>query len=261
MLSRLRASPRGLIGPTVFPVYMLALKAGLVITLAFTVVAAALGVTTADHLERGVVEIVIVFARRALLLFACTTLAFAAIDFWQWRWLLRANWDPRRLPPVARLENRIPRLNSLFEMVLLSVGLLWLLLVPAFPWLLFAGASRILEPTPIWRVAYLPIIGFTAGAVILSGINFIRPFWTPARSLARIALHIGSVLIFLVLLRADVWISRAAAVSPNGKPVQLLVDVINMELQDRVHRREHREHRRIDPRDSEYRISPTRTAE
>ena len=115
VLSRLRASRRGLIGPTVFPVYMLALKAGLVITLAFTMVAAALGLTTADHLERGVVEIVIVFARRALLLFACTTLAFAAIDFWQWRWLLRTNWDPRRLPPVVRLENRIPRLNSLIR--------------------------------------------------------------------------------------------------------------------------------------------------
>ena len=104
MLSRLRASSRGLIGPTVFPVYMLALKAGLAITLAFTMVAAALGLTTADHLERGVVEIVIAFARRALLLFACTTLAFAAIDFWQRRWLLRTNWDPRRLPPVVRLE-------------------------------------------------------------------------------------------------------------------------------------------------------------
>jgi stage II sporulation SpoE-like protein len=229
VLSRLRASRRGLIGPTVFPVFMLALKAGLVITLAFTMVAAALGLTTADRLERGVVEIVIAFARRALLLFACTTLAFAAIDFWQWRWLLRTNWDPRRLPPVVRLENRISRLNSLIEMVLLAVGLLWLLLVTAFPWLLFAGAAPIVEPAPIWRSVYVPIVGLTAGAVALSAINFIRPFWTPARSVARIALHIGSLVIFLVLLRADAWITaRAGAALPNGEPLQRLVDVINM---------------------------------
>ena len=229
VLSRLRASSRGLIGPTVFPVYLLALKTGLVITLAFTMVAAALGLTTADHLERGVVEIVIAFARRALLLFACTTLAFAAIDFWQWRWLLRTNWDPRGLPPVVRLENRISRLNSLIEMALLSVGLLWLLLVTAFPWLLFAGAAPILEPAPIWRIVYVPIVGLTAGAVALSAINFIRPFWTPARSVARIALHMGSLLIFLALLRADAWIvARAGAALPNGEPLQPLVDVINM---------------------------------
>ena len=154
VLSRLRASRQGLIGPTVFPVYMLALKA---------------------------VEIVMAFTRRALLLFACTTLVFAVIDFWQSRWLLRTDWDPRRLPPVVRLENRISRLNSLFELLFLSVSLLWLSLVPAFPWLLFGGASRILEPAPIWRVVYLPIVGLTAGGAILGAINFIRPFWTPAR--------------------------------------------------------------------------------
>ena len=229
VLSRLRASRQGLIGPTVFPVYMLALKAGLVITLAFTMVAAALGSTTADHVERGAVEIVMAFTRRALLLFACTTLVFAVIDFWQSRWLLRTDWDPRRLPPVVRLENRISRLNSLFELLFLSVSLLWLLLVPAFPWLLFGGASRILEPAPIWRVVYMPIVGLTAGGAILGAINFVWPFWTPARSVARVALHVGSILIFLVLLRADVWIAaRAGAVLQNGEPVQLLVDVINM---------------------------------
>jgi hypothetical protein len=67
VLSRLRASRRGLIGPTVFPVYVLALKAGLAITLTFTVVAAALGVTMADHVGSSVGATVIAFTRRALL--------------------------------------------------------------------------------------------------------------------------------------------------------------------------------------------------
>ena len=228
MLSRLRASRRGLISPTVFPVYTLALKAGLAITLAFTIVATALGVTTVDGLENSLGEMVTAFTRRALLLFAYTTLAFAVVDFWQGRWLVRTNWDPRHLPPVVRLENRISRLNSLFELLLLSISLIWLLLVPALPWLMFAGADRILEPTPIWRVVYLPIVGLTAGAVVLSAVNFIWPFWTPARAVGRMALHIGSLLIFLVLLRADAWISaRAGAVLPNGEPVERLVDVIN----------------------------------
>ena len=229
VLPRLRGFRQGLIGPTVFPAYLFALKAGLGITLIFAVELSALAPATAGDLPSRVVHALMTFTRGALLVFAWTTLAFAAIDFWQSRLLLRTSWDPRLLPPVVRLENRISRLDSLYELLFMSAGLVWLLLVPSWQFLVLGGAVRILELTPIWRVVYLPLVGLAAAAVVLSAVNLSRPFWTPARSVARIALHVGWLVMFLVLLRADQWVAaKAGARLPDGESLESVVDGINM---------------------------------
>jgi hypothetical protein len=60
--------------------------------------------------------------------------------------------------------------------------------------LVLGGAARILDLAPIWGVVYVPIVVLAAAGVALSATNFVRPVWTPARSVARLAIDAGILL-------------------------------------------------------------------
>ncbi len=132
-----RVPYRHLIGPTFFPVYLLVLKLALAVTLVVTAGFAVLGPTGDAESRPRLLEILTFLIRRGLIAFGSTTLAFAALDLWQSRFIRQTSWDPRLLPAVVRLEDRVSRLDSLIQLVLVSAGLVWLLLVPFFPILIF----------------------------------------------------------------------------------------------------------------------------
>ena len=134
-----RVPHRHLIGPTFFPVYLLVLKVALAVTLVLTAGFAVLGPTGDAESRPRLVEVLIFLIRRGLIAFGSTTLAFAALDLWQSRFFRQTSWDPRLLPAVVQLEDRVSRLDSLIQLVLLSAGLVWLLLVPFFPILILAA--------------------------------------------------------------------------------------------------------------------------
>src|SRR5262245_35245686 len=104
----------------------MALAIALVITVGFV----ALGPTGDTEFRPGLVEVATFFVRRSLILFGLTTLAVAALDLWQSRFLRYTNWDPRLLPAVVRLEDRVSRLDSLYQLLFAAAALVWLLLVP-----------------------------------------------------------------------------------------------------------------------------------
>ena len=218
----------GLIGPTFFPVYQLALTAALGITLVFSAGVAMLGPAAGEDQGFRLVETLTALVRRCLIVFAWITLVFAVVDLSQSRLLRFTTWEPRRLPAVLKIETRISRLDSASELLLASVGLLWLLLAPPFSFLALGGAARIIELTSVWRVVYPPIVGLAAGAIVLSAINFRRPFWTPARSLARLGVQVGTLIVMVVLLMSgQVVTSKAGATLPEGQSLDKLVGVIN----------------------------------
>ena len=134
----------GLIGPTFFPVYQLALTAALGITVVFSAGVAMLGPAAAGDQGFRLVETLTTIVRRSLLVFAWITLVFAVVDLSQSRLLRFTSWDPRRLPPLLKVERRISRLDSASELLLASLGLLWLLLAPPFSFLVLGGAARIM---------------------------------------------------------------------------------------------------------------------
>ena len=174
-----RVPYRHLIGPTFFPVYLLVLKVALAITLVVTAGFAVLGPTGDAESRPRLVEVLTFLIRRGLIAFGSTTLAFAALDLWQSRFLRQTSWDPRLLPAVVRLEDRVSRLDSLIQLVLVSAGLVWLLLVPFFPILILGGAARVLELTSIWSVVYAPMVVLTVAQVVFHAMNYRRPWRSP----------------------------------------------------------------------------------
>jgi hypothetical protein len=219
---------RHLIGPTFMPIYVFALKMGLgaafIVTMIITVVSASLH----GDVVRRIVDGLLAYPGRALMVFAWTTLGFAALDFAQARLKLTHKWDPRTLPKVVRHEDRISRANSLCECLAITAALVWLSLVPQRPALLLGPAAAFLDLTPIWSSVYGPIFAMTLATGVLSFINFTRPVWTSARSLARMAISATSLLIFFTLLRSGPWVSaRDGAAFADGTPAVRVAAIAN----------------------------------
>ncbi len=168
---------------------------------------------------------------RALMVFAWTTLGFAAVDMAAARLPLTANWDPRTLPKVIRHEHAIPRWRTMCELAFLIPALIWLLLVPRAPFLLLGPAAALVDPAPIWWVVYLPIVMLTIATAALHAVNFSRPYWTRARSLARLGIQAATLFVFVILLRAGDSFTAAHSATLAGGPEADVINIINMSFQ------------------------------
>jgi hypothetical protein len=165
------------------------------------------------------------FPGRALMVFAWTTLGFAALDYAQANLRLTTSWDPRRLPKVVRHEHQISRARTLCELFFVSAGFIWLLLIPKAPFLILGPAATIVEFAPIWRSAFVAIVLLTLATVALHVVNFARPYWTRARSLMRLSINAGTLALMAYLLSAGEWFVPAA--TPDSVSVDRVVAIIN----------------------------------
>jgi hypothetical protein len=217
-----------LIGPAFFPMYALVMKLGLGISLLVTAVLAAVAAVmegdAATHFGRALFE----YPGRALMVFAWTTLSFAAIDYALTRWDVACSWDPKTLPRLQPNASWTSRLNSLVELIATVVALGWLLLVPKYPALAMGPAAAVLVPAGIWTTMFLPFVGLLCATAALAFANFLRPYWTPARSAARIAIQTASFTIFAVMARSGPWVTARPDVAQQaGTSFDRFVEIAN----------------------------------
>ena len=78
----------------------------------------------------------------------------------------------------------------------------------------------------------MPILALTVTTGVLSLVNFTWPVWTPARSVARIAINAASSVIFFVLMRSQAWlIAKEGATFEDGTLAQRIVEVANKSVE------------------------------
>ena len=219
-----------LIGPAFFPIYVFVLKLGIGAALAVSIVAGAIDVLLHGDAVNRIVRGVIAFPGRALMVFAWTTLSFAALDWAQARIRIWDSWDPNHLPKLASRDHHLSRFDALCECLASTAALVWLLLIPRSPALVLGPAAAFLTLSPVWTTVYPAAIGLLLGTIALSLVNFLRPVWTPMRSWARIALHATSAAIFVVLLRAGEWVA-ARDVPGSATSMDRIVDVANRSIE------------------------------
>lgn len=225
-------SHQHLIGPLFMPIYLFALKMGLGVALLVTVVVSGVSAAVHGDVVRHLVQGLLAYPGRALMVFAWTTVGFAALDVAQARLKLTHRWDPRTLPKVVKHEYRMSRCNTLAEFIAIVAAMIWLLLVPQKLFLLLGPAAALLDLAPIWSDVYLPIFAVTLATAVLSFVNFTRPFWTPARSLARMTINASSSIIFLVLMRSGPWlIAKEGASFPDGTSAARIAEIANKSVE------------------------------
>ncbi len=217
-----------LIGPTFFPLYILALNMGFGIALLVSIVLAVVTAALAGDPFQRLLETALRFPGRALMVFAWTTLGFAALDYASTRIRVAHDWDPRKLPKVISEEQQIPRLKTLWELAFMLIYVVWLLLLPRSPWLVLGPVAAFVHYAPVWRVVYVPMLLLALGTAGLHVINFVHPYRTRTRELIRVTIGVGSLFVFMFLARGgDLFLPGAAAALPEGVDVTRVVDVVN----------------------------------
>jgi hypothetical protein len=223
-------SKQVLIGAAFFPIYLFVLKLGLGAALAITILVGVLDALVHGDAVNRMVNSVLALPGRAMMVFAWTTLSFAALDWAQSRIRVWESWNPNHLPKLASRENQLSRFDALFECLAATGAFVWLLLIPRSQGLLLGPAASIVTLAPIWTTIYPAVLALLLGTIALSLTNFLRPIWTPARSYARIALHATSIAIFIVLLRAGEWVAAKDVALGSGSP-QRFVEIANRAIE------------------------------
>ncbi len=207
---------------------MFALKVGVAVALLVAIVlGVVVGVLEGDPVQRAV-EGLLSFPGRAIMVFAWTTLGFAALDIAQSQLKMTHEWDPRSLPKVMRHEHRISRYGSLCEFFLILAYIVWLLLLPGRPHLLLGPAATVMEPATVWADVYPLIIALAVAGAALKGASYVRPYWTRRKALARIATSAATIVTFAVLLRAEQpFVLKSGVTWPGAASADAAIAAVN----------------------------------
>src|SRR6266404_2337605 len=194
---------RQIIGPALFPFYIRVLKFNLGLTsVILLVIFAALfagGQPIGNFLQ--------VFSYQLLIQFAIVTLIFWLAEQHFTRFPDR--WDPRKKyggshPALTVPDDgpRIPRANSISQLIGLLVGLVWLRAVQHSQFLIFGPAAAFLTIPQGWTHLYMPIAALILLGMISAGVTLLRPDWVRFHWLMRVVIRVGGLVLCFFLIRA-----------------------------------------------------------
>ena len=200
MLVASRLGPkRHLIGPTLFPIYLFVLKAILlwILVPVFLFIVGPVNLTNA-HGNWGVAIAQTLGNLWSGLFFAAAviTLVFAILERTQAFVEINCKWDPSTLPPLEKEESKTSLVQAVCDLAFAFFGLIWLLLVPTYPYLILGPASAFLKASPMWHTFYGPIVLLAVFALLRSALTLARPQWDWFPKAGQLV-HTGLTLILL----------------------------------------------------------------
>ena len=135
-----------LIGPALFPIYEFVLKLVLLLTLVpvFLVIVGPAIIVPAANRWGALLQTWSTLWFALFVAAGVITLVFAVLERTQAKLQLFEKWSLRSLPPAPKQPQPPSRTHTIFEMVFGVVGLLWLLAVPQYPFLILGPAAAFL---------------------------------------------------------------------------------------------------------------------
>ena len=181
MVVAARLSPkRYLIGPALFPIYLFVLKMVLLWILVpvfvFIVGPATLGTYHGDW-GRAIATTLGNLWSGSFIAAGIITLIFAILERSHAVAQIECKWDPMKLPPVRKHERKPSFFEVVCDLSFNFIGLIWLLLVPHNPFLIFGPAAAFLKPGPIWHTFYIPLVAVCAFGLVRPAITLAKPHW------------------------------------------------------------------------------------
>jgi hypothetical protein len=169
-----------LIGPALFPIYEFVLKLVLLwilVPVFIVIVGPAMILSAANRWAAGLETWSTLWS--ALFVAAgVITLIFAILERTQAKLQLFEKWDLRSLPQAPKQQQPPSRTQTIFELIFGVLGLLWLLALPRYPFLILGPAAAFLQPAPMWRSFYLPMIALAVAGLVRQSVSLMRPQWT-----------------------------------------------------------------------------------
>lgn len=180
-----------LIGPAVFPHYLLTVKVVLWILVPPLVLwAAATALTSHDPVVETAralwISLLVVLGNLAIV-----TLLFARIE--RMRDRLDWHWDPHSLPSEPTLRAAISRRDSVVSLLVMIVWLLWWTDVLPFNRWLLSGRIPV-APAAIWQALTPMILSLMAASLAIDIVALARPHWVRFYDGAGLVLEMGVML-------------------------------------------------------------------
>ena len=172
---------RHLIGPALYPIYAFVLKMVLfwiLIPVFIFIVAPATLASTNGNWGKAVLITLGNLWSGAFIAAGVITLVFAILERTHAIADVACKWDPNSLPPLEKPGRKTSMFQMICELGFNVFGLVWLLLIPNHPFLIFGPAASVLKLGPIWHTFYLPIVLLAAVSILRSAISLARPQWT-----------------------------------------------------------------------------------
>lgn len=203
---------RQLIGPVLFPIYVLVLKiVGLCYLVPWLLVWLGFVISDRSYLiSHGALSGLGTFSMLLWVIFGVLTFIFAILDRTSNRSKFVDDWDPRKLPKAQHQKQRNRRREDIGAVVFGILYLVWLALVPSFPFLIMGPASFYVTAAPVWHTVYPLILILAVAGILEPGIRLLvdMPAWE--RPIFRLATNGFSLWVVTILLRAPTYFTAQA---------------------------------------------------
>jgi hypothetical protein len=177
-----RMGPRkSLIGPSLYPIYIFVLKMVLfwILTPVFLWIVGPINLANSG--SRWPIALFNTFGQLWSALFIAAgiiTLVFVILERSSAQVAIASKFDPLSLPPVQKTERKPSTLQTVCQLVFGIFGLVWLLLIPNYPFLILGPAAAFLHASALIHRSYVPIVLLSLLALLRSVITLARPQWS-----------------------------------------------------------------------------------
>ena len=165
-----------LIGPELFPMYLIILG----LNTGFSV-----AVTVAIMLYIHQPISALALFRTAIIQVVCVTFIFTILNLVRRKFPQPWYYPPAALAPMIP----IPRWVSVSGLVVWCAFTLWWAAIPAAPSLLLGSAAGYLELAPSWHRFYLPLLLLLVAGIAQRAVNLVRPSWTAVLPASRVLIN------------------------------------------------------------------------
>lgn len=242
MLVAARYQPQQyLIGPAIFPIYWYVLRMAFGWATAIYLIVSGVELMSGPASTETVVAAVVRIPGVLMTVAAWVTIVFAAIEFCarqnpeKYPAITRssANWSPAALPPVpaAAVGGKKPSYaQAIGEVIFSFLGLVWLLLLPRHPWLLFGPGALALQAlpfhlAPVWWTFYWWVVALNIVQLTWRSWSLWSDAWRGPRTVEKIVNGAIGLIPLVVLLTARDHVlvmlkAGAADVAHNGATLE-----------------------------------------
>jgi hypothetical protein len=222
---------RQIIGPRLFPFYIKVLSFNLGIT-AIVLLVIFTALIAGGEPFSFLANVPTVFLYQLIIQFGIVTFIFALMD--QRLAKFPDRWDPRKPahpyhPSFGEPKDirRVPRMESTSRLIALCIAVVWLRTAGQYPIVILGPAAAFLKLAPVWHQLYEPLMILALLGMVQAAVSLFRPDWVWLSSGARIAGRCAGLVIAIVLLRADTWVTALDDASYPSATYLHVVAIVN----------------------------------
>lgn len=225
-------TPPSLVGAALLPYYWTALKILLVVAYAFDIIWVFVTSLLGAPPQLGVLWGMVWGTLTSSV--GIVTVVFGVMEFFQRRSHFVERWDPKKLPPFKD-PYTVPRVSSIFELMINGLFVLFLLNLPnglrgllSFTFFGPAAAGLMVPFTlaPWWHILVPALLVASFAIIVTDCINLVRPEWGRLRAGVLVATNVMLLIVvgFIIPQRPYVVPAHGASHSPTSTAAVLVLN-------------------------------------